>query len=391
MRSAKPIYAAFLVLAMLLALAASASAAKPVRPVLKSAVVTGKTITIKGTVKLPARSAFNTSKVTIGVTITDSTGAVLKPRKKKLKVSSDGDKFVRNYGFRVDIRVAGPVKIRAAVYDGPKVFGKFSKTRTVVIAPDQVPPSDGTPAPGPNTPPPVVDTDLDGIADATDRCPLVADPDQADNDSDGKGNACDPCPNAANPGAANCPGTVYQVKTGAIGIGNGVRISSLRVTAVAGTNVWAQLPASAPGYTGAANSGIRLIFGSAPAVAVGNEITVDGVVGETDNAITLSASSVEVTGPPASAPAPVVFTAADFLTQGAAANATLVTVNTITSGTTYNTSDWLLSDATGSFAVLGTIFSIPPVSAPYSSITGIVGYDGTNFYLMPRSSADIVD
>jgi hypothetical protein len=38
---------------------------------------------------------------------------------------------------------------------------------------------------------PVVDTDGDGIPDATDNCPLVPNPDQRDSDGDGTGDACD--------------------------------------------------------------------------------------------------------------------------------------------------------------------------------------------------------
>jgi|GEM_PF-4932731 len=38
-----------------------------------------------------------------------------------------------------------------------------------------------------------IDTDLDGVCDPLDRCPLVADPEQTDADSDGHGDACDPC------------------------------------------------------------------------------------------------------------------------------------------------------------------------------------------------------
>lgn len=40
-----------------------------------------------------------------------------------------------------------------------------------------------------------VDTDGDGITDAADNCPIIANADQADNDSDGLGNACDSTPN----------------------------------------------------------------------------------------------------------------------------------------------------------------------------------------------------
>jgi hypothetical protein len=43
------------------------------------------------------------------------------------------------------------------------------------------------------------DADGDGVADAEDDCPLVANPDQADADGDGSGDACDDCPALANP------------------------------------------------------------------------------------------------------------------------------------------------------------------------------------------------
>lgn len=40
-------------------------------------------------------------------------------------------------------------------------------------------------------PTPVVDTDSDGVPDATDNCPRTANPDQADSDGDGIGDVCD--------------------------------------------------------------------------------------------------------------------------------------------------------------------------------------------------------
>src|SRR3989454_8952718 len=45
------------------------------------------------------------------------------------------------------------------------------------------------------------DQDGDGVCDADDNCPLVANPDQADADGDGIGDACDPCTGAAITGA----------------------------------------------------------------------------------------------------------------------------------------------------------------------------------------------
>lgn len=48
-----------------------------------------------------------------------------------------------------------------------------------------------------------VDTDDDGVADADDNCPEVANPNQRDEDADGVGNACDNCPGLANADQAN--------------------------------------------------------------------------------------------------------------------------------------------------------------------------------------------
>ncbi|MEW6379210.1 MAG: thrombospondin type 3 repeat-containing protein [bacterium] len=46
---------------------------------------------------------------------------------------------------------------------------------------------------------PAPDSDRDGVADETDNCPAMANPDQADHDGDGVGDQCDNCPNLPNP------------------------------------------------------------------------------------------------------------------------------------------------------------------------------------------------
>ena len=46
---------------------------------------------------------------------------------------------------------------------------------------------------------PANDQDMDGVADDTDNCPTVANPDQDDNDEDDLGDACDNCPGTYNP------------------------------------------------------------------------------------------------------------------------------------------------------------------------------------------------
>src|SRR5262245_4136001 len=55
----------------------------------------------------------------------------------------------------------------------------------------------------PVTPP---DYDGDGIPDATDNCPQVANPTQTNSDADTLGNACDNCPNTTNQNQANADG-----------------------------------------------------------------------------------------------------------------------------------------------------------------------------------------
>ena len=52
----------------------------------------------------------------------------------------------------------------------------------------------------------LIDTDLDGIGDDTDNCPLVYNPTQDDTDTDGIGDVCDNCPNDSNSDQADSDG-----------------------------------------------------------------------------------------------------------------------------------------------------------------------------------------
>jgi hypothetical protein len=71
------------------------------------------------------------------------------------------------------------------------------------------PGASGTPVPRPNPSPcPVspADSDLDGVLDVNDDCPLTANATQADQDHDGVGDLCDNCPVIANPDQSDSNG-----------------------------------------------------------------------------------------------------------------------------------------------------------------------------------------
>jgi hypothetical protein len=67
------------------------------------------------------------------------------------------------------------------------------------------------------------DDDADGIADTTDNCPLVANPDQVNTDGDSQGDACDPDDdNDSVPDDVDCAPLDGNVKPGAIELCDGV-------------------------------------------------------------------------------------------------------------------------------------------------------------------------
>jgi len=62
-----------------------------------------------------------------------------------------------------------------------------------------------------DAPPPPVDTDGDGVADTTDNCPTVANADQADADNDGIGNVCDSSNPPVDPSFVSCNGNTCTI------------------------------------------------------------------------------------------------------------------------------------------------------------------------------------
>jgi len=69
------------------------------------------------------------------------------------------------------------------------------------------------------------DVDLDGVADALDNCPGVANPDQADSDWDGRGDACDPAAVPLWPAGAALAAAALQAVVGVAALARGRRRS----------------------------------------------------------------------------------------------------------------------------------------------------------------------
>jgi hypothetical protein len=77
------------------------------------------------------------------------------------------------------------------------------------------------------------DADGDGVPDALDVCPRVADPEQLDSDVDGRGDACDACP-LFNPGLVPCALSIAELRApqSRLSPGAAVLIREARVTAL---------------------------------------------------------------------------------------------------------------------------------------------------------------
>lgn len=168
-------------------------------------------------------------------------------------------------------------------------------------------------------PPPVVDTDGDGVADEDDNCPNTANADQADNDNDGLGNVCDPTPDGVTPPPSNDRDN------------DGIPNASDNCPDTAN-----------PDQADADNDGIGDVCDSTPTPPA---LTVDA--GATQAAT--GGQTVVLTGLSGGGVPPVTF-AWELVSGGTAGNVTLTNANTQTASATFS------SDASGTFTfrVTGT-------------------------------------
>lgn len=247
------------------------------------------------------------------------------------------------------------------------------------------------------------DRDHDGVPNATDNCPDLANMSQADGDMDGKGDACDACPAASNPGAAGCPATIYAIKSGMVPVGSAVRVTNALVTGKGSNGFFVQTKTGDAGYMGVDNSGL-FVFTNTPspnltAATVGARVTIEGSVTNFGGQIELdSVTAVTVTAAgPEALPAPVPVTYAEVKTGGTRA-ATLESVIVSLGAATVSAQnsmfgEFTLTSGADSLVVDDFVFAITPLPAigqMYTSARGILTLRNSVSKLEPAAQADLV-
>ena len=252
------------------------------------------------------------------------------------------------------------------------------------------------------------DRDHDGVPNSTDNCPDLANPDQTDTDGDHKGDACDACPTKANPGAAGCPATIYEIKSGMVAVGAAVHVAHALVTGHGTSGFFVQVKTGDPEYSSPDNSGLFVFTGTtSPDLAkatVGARLSLDGTVDSFVGEIeltSLTAVTVESVGPEA-APAPIAVTYAEVATGGTRAltlEGVLVSLGAANvTGVNPTQGEFTLTTASGPTLIVDDLLYLQPgvtVGETFSAATGILALKSTGggvgaSKLEPRNAADLV-
>jgi imidazolonepropionase-like amidohydrolase len=252
-------------------------------------------------------------------------------------------------------------------------------------------------APDPN------DRDSDGVPNATDNCPETPNADQADTDSDMHGNVCDACPDVPNVGAAACPASIYDIKTGVVAIGANVSIPGAIVTAVGRNGFFIQVDPASTGYTGPDNSGLFVYTGAAPTALRGDVVNVvSATVTDFFGQKELTTPMLETASSGATVPPAVEVTASEIVTGGsraAALEGVLVHLGSSTvsdiapapgTGDSAPTNEFVIDSGLRVDDFLYLIEPFPSVGENFAGLTGVVAFRNGANKLLPRDADDVV-
>jgi cytosine/adenosine deaminase-related metal-dependent hydrolase len=172
----------------------------------------------------------------------------------------------------------------------------------------------------------LADLDGDGDLNMDDNCPFDANDAQDDGDGDDKGDACDNCPAVPNP-IGVCPAaavSIVAIQDGTIATGTAVHVDGAIVTAKDASGFMAQDPTVLDGQY----AGVYVYTQSAPTVAIGDVVSFSGTTEEYFMMTEVSGPAVvesNVAGPPL---APIGVTVAQAATEPY--EAVLVTLTDVT-------------------------------------------------------------
>lgn len=244
------------------------------------------------------------------------------------------------------------------------------------------------------------DRDSDGIPNATDNCPAVANPDQTDADGDGIGDVCDVCPEYDNTNDPTCPATIYEIRQGIYPIGTRVTMAEGIVTAVTENTVFVQVPEGA-GFNGVENSGLQLFFGNgqvAERPTPGDVISVAGALSEFGDALQMdSIQSMNVISTGNAVPAPQDVTPAEVINGGAKAEThqgvlIRITDVTVTSENPDAPQDFQEFEVDGLRVddLLYLVEPRPTIGEEFMVIVGVLHYSFGNTKILPRVASDVL-
>lgn len=251
------------------------------------------------------------------------------------------------------------------------------------------------------------DRDGDGIPNAIDNCPDVANPDQKDTDGDGIGDLCDECPNEAGiPELNGCPlkeSKIKELRDKMISgqIKDDAPVMTSGVVVGHGVN-WKNAKKSGFFIQDGTEAGIYVYDTKvASTVDIGDKVTVSGILNVRYGSLQIMSPKVTKDGTETVVARTI--TAEEALVNPNPYDSMLVTITGVTTTAdtpTFekgDTSVWHAKDANGKDVYIddfaaGSAFmktAITP-STYYTRITGLLVYDFNQSKIAPRSADDIV-